>query len=71
MHVPSSRRDAQYLADIVEAATDIAGFLEGFDRDQFVASNLLRNAVLHKLQIIGEAAAHVGLETQAVNPAIP
>lgn len=42
------RRDALLLADIVEAADYIAGFLAGFDLDQFRASELLRSAVAQK-----------------------
>ena len=53
------RRDELYLSDIVEAADPIASFLSGRGRDSFLQDDLPRSAVLHKLTIIGEAAARV------------
>jgi uncharacterized protein with HEPN domain len=51
------RREALYLADIVEAADAIAAYLEGVDQDAFIKNAEKRDAVLLKLIIIGEAAA--------------
>lgn len=56
------RRDELYLSDIVEAADSIAAFLSGRDRQSFLQDDLLRSAVLHKLTIIGEAAARLSAE---------
>ena len=53
------RREELYLADIVEAADSIDLFIAGKDKDSFLHDDLLRSAVLHKLTIIGEAAAHL------------
>jgi len=58
--VHSTRRELLYLTDIVEAAEAIASFIQGQDRDSFVGNDLVRSAILQKLQVIGEAAAHVG-----------
>ncbi|MCL5102734.1 MAG: DUF86 domain-containing protein [Armatimonadetes bacterium] len=59
------RDEGLYLEDIVEAADSIRDFLSGCDRDQFDWSEMMRSAVLHKLLIIGEAAAHVSAGTRA------
>lgn len=56
------RREELYLADIVEAADAVADFVAGLDRNQFLASDLVRSAVLQKLTIIGEAAARLSAE---------
>jgi uncharacterized protein with HEPN domain len=53
------RRERLYLADIVEAADAIAVFLEGSQRARFLTDDLVRSATLHKLTIIGEAAARL------------
>lgn len=53
------RREELYLADIVEAADSIAGFLKGIKRDDFLGNDLVRSAVLQKLLIIGEAASRL------------
>ncbi|HEX8282446.1 MAG TPA: DUF86 domain-containing protein [Pyrinomonadaceae bacterium] len=64
------RRDELYLSDIVEAADSIASFLSGRGRDAFLSDDLLRSAVLHKLTIIGEAAARVSAELRDRHPEI-
>lgn len=53
------RREELYLRDIVEAAEAIENFLAGVARENFLESDLLRSAVLHKLTIIGEAASRI------------
>lgn len=64
------RDEGLYLQDILDAADDLAEFLAGVSKEQFVGSDLLTSAVLHKLLIIGEAAAHVSKETRARYPEV-
>jgi uncharacterized protein with HEPN domain len=64
------RRDELYLSDIVEAADSIASFLSGRGRDSFLQDDLLRSAVLHKLTVIGEAAARVSADLRERHPEI-
>lgn len=65
------RREFLYLTDIVEAADQIGGFIAGVEAEAFFDSDLLRSAVVHKLSIIGEAAARVSEELRARYPAVP
>lgn len=65
------RRERLYLVDIVKAADTVAEFLAGASRESFLASDLVRSAVMYQLVIIGEAAAHVGPETRAAHRGIP
>ena len=53
------RRDELYLADMVEAAEAVAGFISGADEAGFVGNDLVRSAVLQKLTVIGEAAGRI------------
>jgi len=64
------RPEELYLADIVEAAEQIAKFLEGVVRDDFLGNDLLRSAVLQKLSVIGEAAARLGSEFTSHHPEV-
>lgn len=64
-------RDALYLADIVAAAGSIAHFLDGVEKAEFLASDLLQSAVLQKLSIIGEAATRLTPELKAAHADIP
>ncbi|WP_287640534.1 DUF86 domain-containing protein [Accumulibacter sp.] len=60
-----------YLLDIVQAADSIAQFVAGMEEEQFVGDDLVRSAVLHKLAVIGEAAARVSSELKHSYPGIP
>jgi uncharacterized protein with HEPN domain len=55
------RSDWLYLTDIVEAVDAIEAFICGVDVERFVRDDLVRSAVLHKLTVIGEAAARVSM----------
>lgn len=59
------RRDELYLSDIVEATDSINAFLSGRSREDFLTDDLVRSAVLHKLTVIGEAAARLSAELRA------
>ena len=59
------RRDALYLRDIIEAAEAIQQFVADCTRETLAANDLVRSAILHKLTIIGEAAAHLSPELRA------
>jgi len=68
------RRDELYLADIVEAAQAIRGFMTRLavaGKEGFVEDDLVRSAVLQKLTVIGEAAARVSEETTTECPGVP
>lgn len=65
------RRDLLYLNDILEAAGAIARFIDGANEASFVANDLLRSAVLQKLTVIGEAAAHVSDELRSGHRDVP
>ncbi len=65
------RHDILYLTDIVEAADHIAEFIQETDMQSFQDSELLRSAVVHKLSVIGEAAARVSEGVRMRNPQVP
>ena len=56
------RSEALYLKDMVEAADAVERFLTGVEETAFLGSEMLQSAVLLKLIIIGEAAAHLSKE---------
>ena len=64
------RREELYLTDIVEAADAIQQFLARVQRGTFLQDELLRSAVLHKLTVIGEAAARLPSEFRDRHPEI-
>jgi uncharacterized protein with HEPN domain len=64
------RRDELYLSDIIEAADHVAAFIEGADFEAFQKSEMMRNAVVQKLAIIGEAAP-ISEGLRAGHPEVP
>jgi len=54
-----SHRLSDYLDHILQAATDACGFVEGLDKDGFLADKRTQQAVILSLIIIGEAATKV------------
>ncbi|HXJ39639.1 MAG TPA: HepT-like ribonuclease domain-containing protein [Bryobacteraceae bacterium] len=65
------QRDHRYLADVVEAADLIAKFLIAKGQGDFLSDDLLHNAVLRQLIIVGEAVTHLSTEFCASHPEIP
>jgi uncharacterized protein with HEPN domain len=65
------RPEQLYLNDILEAARSIAAFCKGVRFNQFEGNDMLRSAVLQKLIVIGEAAAHLSDEFCVQHPEIP
>jgi uncharacterized protein with HEPN domain len=64
------RRDAERLADIVEAAEKTAARV-GKGREAFNADEDMQIVLVHLIQIIGEAAAGVSENLIVANPEVP
>ncbi len=64
-------RDAALLLDMLLAARDAQGFVEGLDETAFFANRLHQNAVIRSLEIIGEAAGKVSAAARTAHPEIP
>ena len=63
-------RDAALLLDMLLAARDAKGFVQGMDKTAFLTSRLHQNATIRSLEVIGEAAGKVSAETLAGHPEI-
>lgn len=57
-------REELYLQDIVNSIEDVGRFLSGIEEADFLRNEILQNAVLMKLIIIGEAAARISDEAR-------
>jgi uncharacterized protein with HEPN domain len=56
---------------MIDTANKAINFVEGISREDFDNDELLRLAITHLLQIIGEAARRVSLDFRAAHPEIP
>ena len=69
--MPHDKRDAAYLWDMRDAASDIVEWTKGVSYEQFCHHEILHSAVERKLEVFGEAAGRVSKEVQAAHPEIP
>ena len=65
------QRDPAYLRDIEESARLAVSYMEGVSLESFAADTQLQDAVVRRIEIIGEAARRVSEETRAKHPALP
>jgi uncharacterized protein with HEPN domain len=59
------------LRDILDSARAIQKYVGGVTREQSMANSEKQDAVLRRLEIIGEAASRLSPETQALFPNLP
>ena len=58
-------RQVAYLLDILRSAEVIQGYVNGYNREDFLRDPKTQDAVLRRLLVIGEAAAHLTPETES------
>lgn len=54
-----ARNEKLYLRDIVDSVAKLRDYLRGRTREELETDSLFQDAVVHRLEIIGEAAAHL------------
>lgn len=67
----SNRKPDVYLQDILESIEHIQRFLDGVSEDEFYKNVEKQDAVLRRLEIIGEAVKHLPEEIREDHPDIP
>jgi uncharacterized protein with HEPN domain len=67
----SARIGRERIEDILAAIAEVASFVAGMSRDQFLADPKALKAVVADLTVIGEAATHVPNITLQAHPEIP
>jgi uncharacterized protein with HEPN domain len=64
-------RDDAYLLDMLVAARKACAFCAEAAWERFEEDELLQNATIRMLEIIGEAAARISAQTKAAHPEVP
>lgn len=64
------RSDDLLLGDILEATRSLEGYVQNISKEEFLADDILRNACLAKLIMLGEAAGKLTSEIKEKHPAI-
>ena len=63
-------RDDAYLLDMLLAARRIQKYAHGYDFERFEDDEVLQDAIMRRIQIIGEAARKVSPEFKEAHPEI-
>jgi uncharacterized protein with HEPN domain len=66
-----NERDVVYLRHIRDAAHQIQGYVQGVSESEFRDDEMLQDALIRQLSIIGEAAGQLSEETRKDAPSIP
>ena len=65
------RNYKMFVEDILEAIKKIEKYIKNLEYADFEANNLVLDAVIRNLEIIGEAAKNVPEKTRLANPDVP
>ena len=66
------KRDVRvHIADILESIARIEEYTTGINREEFLRIQQIQDAVLRRLEIIGEAVKHVPQELRTKHPEVP
>lgn len=64
-------RDRAYLLDIIESAKLALSYINEVSREEFLRDTQCQDSVIRRIEIIGEAARRVSLQTKNAYPGIP
>lgn len=59
-----------YLDDMVQSCANVAGYVQGVSKEEFERNELVQDAVMRRLEIIGEAAKNVPQVFRDLHPDI-
>jgi uncharacterized protein with HEPN domain len=65
------QRDKEYLLDILEAAKLALAYVDKKSREEFFNDTQCQDAVIRRLEIIGEASRRISEETRDAFPDLP
>ncbi len=65
------QRDLAHLLDILQSAALIQEFTQGLDAIAFRKDALRQDAVIRRIEVIGEAGRRISMEFRAAHPGIP
>ncbi len=65
------RTDRMYLQHILDAIGRIEQYVTGLNEEAFEREELIQDAVIRQLEVIGEAARHLSSEVRGSYPEIP
>jgi uncharacterized protein with HEPN domain len=67
----NARRDADFLLDIQDAIQCVLGYTVGMNWEAYIVDYKTQDAVVHNLEVIGEATKNISDNLRAQYPSIP
>ncbi|MBI4965245.1 MAG: DUF86 domain-containing protein [Desulfomonile tiedjei] len=64
-------RDREHLAEILDSAKLALSYASGISREQFLTDTQCQDAIIRRIEIIGEAARRISDEAKAGYPHLP
>lgn len=64
-------RDRVYILDILQSAEIALSYTKGLTKDEFLQNIQCQDAVIRRLEIMGEGARRISPGTRAAHPQIP
>jgi uncharacterized protein with HEPN domain len=64
-------RDEAFLLDVLIAARKILRYTDGVSKEDFDRNEMIQDAVMRQVQIIGEAASRTSQEMREKHPEVP
>jgi uncharacterized protein with HEPN domain len=69
--MPRNVDDAALLLDMLEAAKEVCGYVDGKTREDYERDGMLRRSVERVIEIIGEAARGISTALRTAHPEVP
>jgi len=63
--------DLTLLADILDAIQRIESYTHGTNKEEFLENLMMQDAVMHQIEIIGEASNDMSEEFRETHPSLP
>jgi len=65
------QRNLAYLLDILQSAYKIQEFVRGVDEAEFMKDSMRQDAVVRRIEVIGEATRRISQEFRMLHPDVP
>lgn len=69
--MPKKRLYKLFINDIIDAITKIETYIKDLDYDDFIKNNMIQDAVIRNLEIIGEATRNIPSYVKEKYPNVP
>jgi uncharacterized protein with HEPN domain len=66
-----NKNDLVRLNDILECCRLIQSYISGIDKSEFLQSSIVQDAVIRRIEIIGEATKNISEEARQASPNTP